>query len=203
MMMVSDNTATNVVIDAVGMDAVNARMRSLGAKALALRRRMMDTEAARRGDENVASPADLVRVLQALERGDGLSAEARAIALDVMTRPMTSPLRAGIPAGVRVASKPGVARRRRGRSRFRAARGPAVRARGDDDAFWLRARRASEPSPTSPARHSPTTNVWRAPAPKAACSTAPDGLASERSANRGPRAMTACSPRNTCSFFAW
>jgi beta-lactamase class A len=107
MMMASDNTATNVVIDAVGMDAVNARMRALGLKTLALRRRMMDTAAARRGDENVASPADLVRVLQALDRGDGLSAAARATALDMMTRPLTSPLRAGIPAGVRVASKPG------------------------------------------------------------------------------------------------
>jgi beta-lactamase class A len=107
MMMASDNTATNVVIDAVGMGAVNARMRGLGTHALALRRRMMDTDAARRGDENVASPADLARVLQALDRGDGLSAAARATALDLMTRPLASPLRAGVPAGVRVASKPG------------------------------------------------------------------------------------------------
>jgi beta-lactamase class A len=107
MMMASDNTATNVVIDAVGMEAVNARMRGLGTKALALRRRMMDTDAARRGDENVASPADLARVLQALHRGDGLSAVSRAAALDLMTRPLSSPLRAGVPAGVKVASKPG------------------------------------------------------------------------------------------------
>jgi beta-lactamase class A len=107
MMMASDNTATNVVIDAVGMDAVNTQMRALGTRALALRRRMMDTDAARRGDENVASPADLARVLQALDRGEGLSADAKATALDLMTRPLESPLRAGIPAGVKVASKPG------------------------------------------------------------------------------------------------
>jgi beta-lactamase class A len=107
MMMASDNTATNVVIDAVGMEAVTTRMRALGTRALALRRRMMDTEAARRGDENVASPADLARVLQALDKGEGLSAEAKATALDMMTRPLDSPLRAGIPSGVKVASKPG------------------------------------------------------------------------------------------------
>jgi beta-lactamase class A len=107
MMMASDNTATNIVIDAVGMEAVNTRMRALGALTLALRRRMMDTDAARRGDENVASPADLARVLQALDRGEGLSADAKATALDLMTRPLQSPLRAGIPAGVKVASKPG------------------------------------------------------------------------------------------------
>lgn len=107
MMMASDNTATNVVIDAVGMEAVNARMRALGTRALALRRRMMDADAARRGDENVSSPADLVRVLRALDSGEGLSADARAAALDLMTRPLNSPLRAGVPSGVRVASKPG------------------------------------------------------------------------------------------------
>jgi beta-lactamase class A len=108
MMMASDNTATNVVIDAVGMEAVNTRSRSsIGTRSLALRRRMMDSAAARRGDENVASPADLERVLQVLHRGVGLSETARATALDMMTRPMDSPLRAGIPAGVRVASKPG------------------------------------------------------------------------------------------------
>ena len=61
MMMASDNTATNVVIDAVGMRGGQHSHAALGTPALALRRRMMDTEAARRGDENVASPADLAR----------------------------------------------------------------------------------------------------------------------------------------------
>src|SRR6185503_9118344 len=42
-----------------------------------------------------------------LQHGDGLTAESRAVALDIMTRPMSSALRSGIPSGVRVASKPG------------------------------------------------------------------------------------------------
>ena len=33
MMMASDNTATNVVIDAVGMEAVNTQMRALGTRS--------------------------------------------------------------------------------------------------------------------------------------------------------------------------
>ena len=107
MMMISDNTATNIVIDAVGREAVNARMKALGLTSTLLRRRMMDAEAARRGDENVASPADLVRLLEAFERGDGLSPEARQTALDIMTRPLTSALRTAVPPGTRVASKPG------------------------------------------------------------------------------------------------
>lgn len=107
MMMISDNTATNVVIDAVGRDAVNARMKALGLHATSLRRRMMDSDAARRGEENVASPRDLVRLLQAFDRGQGLSASAKSAAFDIMTKPLSSALRAAIPAGTRVASKPG------------------------------------------------------------------------------------------------
>jgi beta-lactamase class A len=107
MMVVSDNTAANAVISAVGMEAINTRMRALGLPSIALRRRMMDAAAARRGDENVASPADLVRLLQALERGDGLSPAARDLALGIMSRPLSSALRRAVPAGVRVASKPG------------------------------------------------------------------------------------------------
>jgi beta-lactamase class A len=107
MMTISDNTATNVVIDAVGREAVTARMKALGLTATALRRHMMDADAARRGDENVASPADLVRLLQAFERGEGLSVTARSTAFDIMTRPLTSALRSAVPAGIRVASKPG------------------------------------------------------------------------------------------------
>lgn len=107
MMMLSDNSATNVVIDTVGKDAVNARMRMLGLETIALRRRMMDTEAAKRGEENLASPADLVRLLQIVDRGEGLSPASRQAALDIMAKPMSTALRRGVPAGVRVASKPG------------------------------------------------------------------------------------------------
>jgi beta-lactamase class A len=58
MVVLSDNTATNVLIDIVGMDNVTTRMASLGLKATKLRRKMIDLEAARRGDENVSTPAD-------------------------------------------------------------------------------------------------------------------------------------------------
>ncbi|HEY8549043.1 MAG TPA: serine hydrolase [Vicinamibacterales bacterium] len=107
MMMLSDNTATNAVIDAVGIDNVNRRMAELGVGSIALRRRMMDAEAAKRGDENVASPADLVRLLQLIDQGEGLSKAARQTAIDIMSRPMSSALRRALPPGLRVASKPG------------------------------------------------------------------------------------------------
>jgi beta-lactamase class A len=81
MIIVSDNTATNVVIDAVGMQNVTARMKGLGLADILLRRKMMDSAAARRGDENVASPASLAKSAELLWRGEGLRKESRDAAL--------------------------------------------------------------------------------------------------------------------------
>ena len=77
MIIVSDNTATNVVIDAVGMANVTARMKALGLADIQLRRKMMDAAAVERGDENVASPASLARIAEIVWRGDGLRPESR------------------------------------------------------------------------------------------------------------------------------
>jgi len=99
MVVVSDNTATNVLIDRLGMDRVNRRLQGLGLADTRLRRRMMDAEAARRGDENVSTPDDLVRLLQALQKMPG--------AVELLQKPKESRLRRGLPPGVGVADKPG------------------------------------------------------------------------------------------------
>jgi beta-lactamase class A len=101
MVMLSDNTATNVLIDLVGMENVTKRMASLGLKETRLRRRMIDPAAARRGDENVSTPDELVRLLEMLYT----SRQDAAIAL--LKKPKTSRLRSGLPPGVETADKPG------------------------------------------------------------------------------------------------
>jgi beta-lactamase class A len=109
MILLSDNTATNAVIEAVGMDAVNARAKALGMTRTRLARRMMDLEAARRGDENVSSPADLATLLMALRQGDGLSPASAKQALDLLRKaPTVSYLRRQLPDGTVVASKYGI-----------------------------------------------------------------------------------------------
>jgi beta-lactamase class A len=99
MVMLSDNTATNVLIDLLGMENVTRRMASLGLPATRLRRHMIDLAAARRGDENVSTPGEIVRLLEILSKNPD------AVAL--LEKPKTSRLRAAIPAGVPVADKPG------------------------------------------------------------------------------------------------
>jgi beta-lactamase class A len=107
MIVLSDNTATNVLIDVVGMKQVTARMQSLGLRNTRLRRKMIDLEAARRGDENVSTPAELAMLLQLLYRGEGLSSTSRDSLLAILRKSKSSPMRTAIPARVAVANKPG------------------------------------------------------------------------------------------------
>lgn len=60
MIVLSDNTATNLLIDRVGMESVNKRMDALGLPATRLRRRMMDLKAAAEGRENVSTPREMM-----------------------------------------------------------------------------------------------------------------------------------------------
>ena len=106
MVTLSDNTATNVLIDRLGMDSVARRMQALGLNGTKLRRHMMDTAAARRGDENVSTPDEMVRLLQAMQ-GGGQEGHAMPDAIALLKKPKESRLRRGLPGDVATADKPG------------------------------------------------------------------------------------------------
>jgi beta-lactamase class A len=107
MMSLSDNAAANLLIDRVGMDAVNRRLDALGLPHTRLRRRMMDLEAARRGEENVSTPAEMRRLAEAIYSGTGLSAErARDIRL-VATVAKSTEFRKPLPESLAVLDKDG------------------------------------------------------------------------------------------------
>lgn len=100
MVTLSDNTATNVLIDRLGMDKIVARMQGLGLNATRLRRHMMDTAAARRGDENVSTPDELARLLRTMN-------ETMPDAIALLKKPKENRLRKGLPEGVASADKSG------------------------------------------------------------------------------------------------
>src|SRR5213595_3161796 len=78
MIAVSDNAAANVLYDRVGRDNINAMLRGLGLSKTMLRRKMIDIAAARRGDENVAAPQEMVRLLEAIYKEKVLNKQATA-----------------------------------------------------------------------------------------------------------------------------
>src|SRR3979411_1888585 len=107
MVAVSDNSATNVLIDRVGMDNVNATLDSLGLSNTRLRRKMMDLDAAKHGRENISTPREMMSLLEAIYRGKVLNAESTADFFKVLSTNKASWIPRDLPADVRVANKPG------------------------------------------------------------------------------------------------
>jgi beta-lactamase class A len=106
-MAVSDNSATNVLIDRVGMDNVNKLMDRLGLKQTRLRRKMMDLKAAQEGRENVSTPREMMLLLEAIYHGKVLNKTSTEDFLKVLSTHKDSALLRGLPEGIRAANKPG------------------------------------------------------------------------------------------------
>jgi len=108
MVAVSDNAAANLLIDRLGKDNINASLRSLGLTKTMLRRKMIDIAAARRGDENVATPREMVMLLDALHKGNALDKERTAALIkQLSTLKKSSYLSNLLPSNIQVANKPG------------------------------------------------------------------------------------------------
>lgn len=107
MVAVSDNSATNVLIDRVGMENVNAMLDSLGLPHTRLRRKMMDLAAASEGRENVSSPREMMMLLGAIYRGKLLNKESAADFFKVLSTNKASWIPRDLPAELKIANKPG------------------------------------------------------------------------------------------------
>jgi beta-lactamase class A len=94
MMILSDNTATNLVLDVLTTDAVNARMESLGFKQIKIMRKVGSggESAAGKDPENkkyglgMATPREMVLVMEKLERGEIISPAVSKEMIELMKR---------------------------------------------------------------------------------------------------------------------
>lgn len=86
MIAVSDNAATNHVLDLLGMDQVNVFAGQMGLRRTVLRRKMMDSGARAAGRENLTTPEDLHCLLRELVEPRRLSPETARQALALLTR---------------------------------------------------------------------------------------------------------------------
>lgn len=72
----SDNIATNLLIERLGMESVNGRIRGMGCLNSRLNRLMMDFGAAAAGRENFTTASDIARTLLRIHRGTCVSETA-------------------------------------------------------------------------------------------------------------------------------
>lgn len=108
MMIKSDNTAANILIDKLGMDNINSRIRALGCVDTELNRKMMDQEAINKGIQNYTSVDDLALVLTKLYNGQCVSDKYDSMMLDIMKQNETkSKIPNELPDNVSVANKSG------------------------------------------------------------------------------------------------
>ena len=92
MMILSDNTATNLVLDVLTTDAVNARMESLGFKQIKIMRKVGSGGESQAGKDpenkkfglGVTTPREMVQILEKLERGEIISKEISQQMIDLM-----------------------------------------------------------------------------------------------------------------------
>jgi beta-lactamase class A len=94
MMVVSDNTATNMVLDYLTTDAVNQRMSTLGFKNTRIMRRIGGGGESKEGKEpdnkqfglGATTPHEMVQILEKLEAGELVNKSASKEMIDLMKR---------------------------------------------------------------------------------------------------------------------
>lgn len=85
MIILSDNTATNMLIDRLGMDAINDMIQNvIGAEGCRLNRKLFDSEASRRGIQNYITAAGVGRMLKMVYDRALVSPEASEKMLSIM-----------------------------------------------------------------------------------------------------------------------
>jgi beta-lactamase class A len=109
MISLSDNSATNALIDLVGISEVNSTLKSLGVNNTLLQRKMMNSAASARGEENLATPEEAAKILQLLYNGKFINPEVSQEIIEIlkMTDREDSRIAAGIPESTSIAFKPG------------------------------------------------------------------------------------------------
>lgn len=108
MIIVSDNTATNLLIDLLEMDAINEQAKKLGLRETQLGRKMMDTEAKRQGRENYICAEDMAKMLELIYRGTLVDEKMSRTALEILLRQQqTGRLQLYLPEETPVAHKCG------------------------------------------------------------------------------------------------
>lgn len=84
MIILSDNTATNMLIDILGTDNINATMNGCGLSNSRVNRKLWDLEKEAQGIQNAASPRDCASWLEMVYKGEMVSKAASRQMLEIL-----------------------------------------------------------------------------------------------------------------------
>ncbi len=107
MIQQSDNTATNILINKLGMENINNEIVKWGLKNTKLQRVMMDFEARKAGKENISTPEDKLKLLEMIYHQTLLPDSLNNEAIKILSIPKNSPLKNEIKEEFSLASKGG------------------------------------------------------------------------------------------------
>lgn len=107
----SDNTATNMIVDALGFGYINQKFVEFGLKNTDLRRGVMDLAWRNAGIENYTTADDMAFILEKIYRGELVSPAASAEMLGVLKRQKVNDrIPRGLPSDMTIAHKTGLLR---------------------------------------------------------------------------------------------
>lgn len=86
MLIQSDNTAANKIIDLVGMDRINEDIKAMGLKNTFLNRKTSDERSSKPDVENITSAGDLSKIWKILYKGSFLNRDNSTMLIDILRR---------------------------------------------------------------------------------------------------------------------
>lgn len=106
MLIVSDNTASNVLLDLVGMGEINESMSRLKLTSTSLARQFMDFEARRAHRDNLTSAADMLKLMEYI-RGNALPGGRKLREMLAAQQSFSELAEGWLPSGATLAHKDG------------------------------------------------------------------------------------------------
>lgn len=86
MIITSDNSATNVLIDFIGFENLNQYFKNIGLLETSIQRKMMDFVQLQKGYDNRTTARDMAKLYTAIYRKELLSPKYSELAIDILSR---------------------------------------------------------------------------------------------------------------------
>jgi beta-lactamase class A len=108
MITISDNMATNLLIDRLGVENIQRTLEGLGLAGTRIQRKLFDSSATAAGKSNIVTAWDMGLLMEKLYRGEAVSETASAQMIDVLlAQQLSNKMPFRLPLDCKIAHKTG------------------------------------------------------------------------------------------------